>query len=253
MSSSSHTRPPGSGPRQGDSEGEGVPELPSLASWEEPVSPPAPGELPLPVRLAVQEAREATTEAERAVAAGKLNQQFDTLEAGSGSRQVADLLHELLEGGQLAGLEDTTGRTCRSAATEALLRLGFPFALEVRPEDLDHLRGLDGEQGFPWASLAAGGVLGAGIIAQWLALPDSPNSNDTGSLLPLIVLMGLSLLTLLPGLLAPERSDAKRAGLLGLLFLALIQLYLGFFGGYYGTLSGSAGLLACLLLLLPRR
>jgi hypothetical protein len=205
------------------------------------------------VRLSVQEARAASTEAERAVAAGKLNQRLDTLEAGSGGRQVADLLHALLEGGQLAGLEDTTGRTCRAAATEALLRLGFPFALEVRPEDLEHLRGRDEEQGFPWASLAAGGVLGTGLIAQWLALPEGPKSNNPGLLLPLIVLMGLSLLTLVPGLLAPERSDAKRAGLLGLLLLALVQLYLGFFGGYYGALSGSAGLLAWLLLLLPRR
>jgi hypothetical protein len=205
------------------------------------------------VRLAVQEARAASTEAERAVAAGRLNQQFDTLEAGSGGRQVADLLHELLEGGQLAGLEDTTGRTCRAAATEALLRLGYPFALEVRPEDLEHLRGRDGEQGFPWASVAAGGVLGTGILAQLLTLPDELISNESGQLLPLIVLMGLSLLSLMPGLLAPERSDAKRAGLLGLLLLALVQLYLGFFGGYYGTLSGGAGLLAWLLLLLPRR
>jgi uncharacterized membrane-anchored protein len=78
-------------------------------------------------------------------------------------------------------------------------------------------------------------------------------SNDTGLLLPLIALMGLSLMALVPGLLAPERSDAKRAGLLGLLLLALVELYLGFFGGYYGTLSGSAGLLAWLLLVLPRR
>jgi hypothetical protein len=205
------------------------------------------------VRLAVQEAREASTEDERAVAAAKLNAQLDTLEAGSGGRQVADLLHGLLEGGQLAGLEDTTGRTCRAAATEALLRLGFPFALEVRPEDLDHLRGRDGEPGFPWASLAAGGVLGSGLLAQWRALPEDVKSNDTGLLLPLIALMGLSLMALVPGLLAPERSDAKRAGLLGLLLLALVELYLGFFGGYYGTLSGSAGLLAWLLLVLPRR
>ncbi len=253
MSSSSHTRPPGSGSRQGDSEGEGVPELPFLASWEEPVSPPPPGELPLPVQLAVQAARAASTEAERAVAAAKLNQQLDTLEAGSGGRQVADLLHELLEGGQLAGLEDTTGRTCRAAATEALLRLGFPFALEVRPEDLDHLRGRDAGQGFPWASLAAAGVLGTGIVAQWLALSEGLESNDSGMFLPLIALMGLSLMALVPGLLAPEHSEAKRAGLLGLLLLALVQLYLGFFGGYHGALSGGAGLLAWLLLLLPRR
>jgi hypothetical protein len=179
--------------------------------------------VPLPVLLAIQEARAASSEAERAVLAARLNQQLDTLEAGAAGRQVADLLHGLLESDQLAGLEDVEGRTCRAAATEALLRLGFPFALEVRPEDL----------------------------AQWLALTDAPTKD--GPLLPLVLLLGLSLMALVPAVLGPERSNSQRAGLLGLLILALIQLYLGVFGGYYGTLSGAAGLLAWLLLWLPRR
>lgn len=201
--------------------------------------------------LAVQEARAASSEAERAVLAARINQQLDTLEAGAAGRQVADLLHGLLESDQLAGLEDAEGRTCRAAATEALLRLGFPFALEVRPEDLEHLRGLgQGTEGLSWASWAATGTLGAGIVAQWLALTEDPTQ---GTVLPLVLLMGLSLMALVPAVLGPERSNSQRAGLLGLLILALIQLYLGVFGGYYGTLSGAAGLLAWLLLWLPRR
>lgn len=216
-----------------------------------------PGEVSLPVLEAVQEARAATSEAERAVLAERVNHQLDTLEVGDEGRRVADLLHLLLESGQLAGLEDATGRTCRAAATEALLRLGFPFALEVRPEDLEHLRGLDpsAPSRFPWAPWAAAGTLGAGAVTQWWLAQASQHPLPPGdeAMLPLIVLMGLSLLSLVPALLGPERSDARRAGLLGLLVLALVQVFLGVFGGYYGTFSGGAALLAWLLLVLPRR
>jgi hypothetical protein len=207
------------------------------------------------VLLNLEEARVATTEAERAGRAARINQQLDALEAGGSGRQVADLLHELLESGQLAGLEDAEGRTCRAAATEALLRLGYPFALEVRPEDLEHLRGLDKDgRRFPWASVAAGGTMAAGLLGQWAALPRELFTEENGALLlPLTLLMGLSVMGLVPALLGAERSDTRRAGLLGLLVLALVQLYLGAFGGYYGTLSGAAGLLAWLLLWLPRR
>jgi hypothetical protein len=206
--------------------------------------------------LAVQEAQAASSEAERAVWAERINHQLDTLTAGSEGRQVADVLHQLLEGGQLAGLEEATGRTCRAAATEALLRLGFPFALEVRPEDLEHLRGQDTDAPgrYPWAPWAAASTQGVGLLAQWAELPGGPLLPEGDEpVLPLVLLMGLALLSLVPALLGPERSDSRRAGLLGLLILALIQLYLGLFGGYYGTFSGGAALLAWLLLVLPRR
>ena len=92
----------------------------------------------------------------------------------------------------------------------------------------------------------------AGIAAQG-GLPSLQGEAWKGPVLPLVLLMGLSLLCLVPGGLGPERSASKRAGLLGLLVLSLVQLYLGLFGGYYGALSGGAGLLAWLLLMLPRR
>lgn len=212
-----------------------------------------PEEAPVRVRALVEEARVASTEADRSLLAGKLNHQLDTLAAGGGSREVADLLQQLLESGQLAGLEDMGGRSCRAAATEALTRLGFPFALEVRPEDLAWLRGQDEESaGFPWVPTAAGALLVAGIAAQW-GLPLLQGETLEGPALPLVLLMGLMLMCLVPGGLGPERSASRRAGLLGLLVLSLVQLYLGVFGGYYGTLSGGAGLLAWLLLMLPRR
>ncbi|MFY0564741.1 hypothetical protein ACN28E_12875 [Archangium lansingense] len=253
MSSTTHTRPPGSGSREGEPGEEGRAELPSLAPWEEPASPAVPEPAPGQVLALVQEGRAAATEAERALVAGKLNQALDALAAGRGSREAADLLHQLLESGQLAGLEEAGGRTCRAAAIEALTKFGFPYALEVRPEDLAWLRDETGDaQVSPWAPTMAGTVLVAGIVAQWV-LPSLMGEPLRGSVLPLTLLMGLMLMTLVPGVLGPERSASKRAGLLGLLVLSLVQLYLGVFGGYYGALSGVAGLLAWLLLMLPRR
>ncbi|HEY0096926.1 MAG TPA: hypothetical protein VGB96_21545 [Archangium sp.] len=227
--------------------------MPSLAPWEAPASPAVPEATPERVRALVDDARVAASDAERAQVAGELNQQLDALAAGGGSREVADLLEQLLESGRLAGLEDAGGRSCRAAATEALTRLGFPYALEVRPEDLAFLRGQDeASQGFPWVPTAAGALLVAGIAAQW-GTPFLRGEELEGPVLPLVLLMGLSLMALVPGVLGPERSASQRAGLLGLLVLSLVQLYLGLFGGYYGALSGGAGLLAWLLLMLPRR
>jgi hypothetical protein len=254
VSDTTHTRPPPSGARQGEPGEEGSAELPSLAPWEAPVIPDVPEATPERVLALVEEARVAASDAERALVAGTLNRQLDALAAGGGSREVADLLQQLLESGRLAGLEDTGGRSCRAAATEALTRLGFPYALEVRPEDLAFLRGQDeSSQGFPWAPPAAGTLLVAGLAAQWWSFSSHPPGDELETPLPLVLLMGLSLLSLVPGVLGPERSASQRAGLLGLLVLSLVQLYLGVFGGYYGTLSGGAGLLAWLLLMLPRR
>lgn len=254
MSDTPHTRPPHSGARQGEPGEEGSAELPSLAPWEAPESPAVPEATPERVRALVEEARVAASDAERVLVAGTLNQQLDALAAGGGSREVADLLEQLLESGRLAGLEDSGGRSCRAAATEALTRLGFPYALEVRPEDLAFLRGQHEAQGFPWVPTAAGTLLVAGLAAQgWSFSAHPPGDEWEGPLLPLVLLMGLSLLSLVPGVLGPERSASQRAGLLGLLVLSLVQLYLGVFGGYYGALSGGAGLLAWLLLMLPRR
>lgn len=252
MSGTTHTRPPGSGSRQGGPTEEEGAELPSLASWEAPVLPSEP-EARLAVLPLVEEVRRATTEAGRAALAAKLNARLDALAAEGGSREVADLLEQLLESGQLEGLADAEGRSCRAAATEALTRLGFPFALEVRPEDLAHLRGQDGDSaGFRWAPWAAGGVLGAGFIAQWVLLLEQGGSQ-AGAQPPLSLLMGLALMALLPGVLGPERSLSRRAGLLVLVVASLLQVFLSVFGGYHGAVSGLAGLLAWLLLMLPRR
>lgn len=58
----------------------------------------------------------------------------------NGGRPAAELLTSLLDQGRLAELVDWEGRTCRAAAADALIGLGYPYALELSPEDLEHLR-----------------------------------------------------------------------------------------------------------------
>jgi hypothetical protein len=168
---------------------------------------------------------------------------------------VADLLLHLLESGLLEGLVERGGRTCRSVAVESLTGFGFPYALEVRPEDLDHLREWTRRRRGPAVppGVWPAGVLGGGFVGQWWALP-LEEASEVGGLGPLlVVLMGLALMGLMMALLAPERSPSRRAGLFVLLLLSLVEVFLGGPAGYHGAASGLAGLMACLLLVRTRR
>jgi hypothetical protein len=200
----------------------------------------------------LEEAR-AAAGAERVALAWHLNRELEALGAEGGSREVADLLLQLLESGRLEGLEEAEGRTCRGVAVETLVGLGYPYALEVRPEDLEFLRHQTRppQTGLLSKGALAAGVLGAGFVGEWALLPPELANGKSGLGLPLFFLMALT--GMVTALWGDEGSDTRRAGLLGLLVVSLVQLYLGVFGGYYGALSGLAGVLAWLLLLLPRR
>jgi hypothetical protein len=91
---------------------------------------------------------------------------------GEDRRAVADLLVGALAAGRLEVLVDGEGRTARGAAAEALLGLGYPWALEIAPEDLAHLRqeqarreGAGAPGGRAAATLALGAVGGAALLA----------------------------------------------------------------------------------------
>lgn len=62
------------------------------------------------------------------------------LDLGS-PRATADCLQNLLASGDLATLRAFDGTSARAVAVERLLALGYPYALEVSPEDLAHWRG----------------------------------------------------------------------------------------------------------------
>ena len=201
----------------------------------------------------IEQAREASG-AEHSARALRLNRHLEALASGGGSREVADVLLRLLESGQLEELEEKGGRTCRAVAVETLLRLGFPYALEVRPEDLEHLR----QRGSPRRrrrvvpTALAAGSLGAGLVGEWWMLPHGFDTSSAA--LPLVTVMGLQLLALMAAVLGAERSDARRAGLWVLALLSALQVLLGVLGFSPALLvGGGAGLLAWLLLWLPRR
>jgi hypothetical protein len=209
-----------------------------------PGKPTPPLDLPLPVLVLVEQATR-VPEAERPEVASRLNALLAQMAREGGDRQVADTFHRLLEGGKLQGLVDTEGRSCRAVAVESLLALGFPYALEVRPEDLEHLRtaGRPGRGG-PYGPAVPLAVLGMGLAGQtaWeLLRHDGPDGLVT-------VQVGLSLLTAVALWLAPPGTAVYRVGL-GLLaavsgFALVLSLVPGLPAGLW---AGLAGLVAAFL------
>ncbi|WP_204494380.1 hypothetical protein [Archangium primigenium] len=227
----------------------------SLAPWEPSADlPSAVLEEEALARL-VTEAREASGEARQALLL-PLVSRLESLGAGGGSRENADVLLRLLEGDLLRNLEARGGRPLRSLAVEALLRMGYPYALEVRPEDLAFLRDEQAPT-FNVPLIARSGAVGAlalGFFFQWGAVPTiHSHSFDAGIDPPLALAMGLSALSLVAGLLGPPRSLTRQVGLGLLVVLGVLQLWMGSRSGYHGQVSGAAGLLAWLLLVLARR
>ena len=84
-----------------------------------------------------------------------------TLTQRGSSAEAAALLTRLLDSRALDGLEHG-GSSLRAVAVEALLELGFPHALEVRPEDLEFLRAT---QAKPWIQRAI--AVGVGATGLW--------------------------------------------------------------------------------------
>ncbi|NOJ78868.1 hypothetical protein HNV28_11025 [Myxococcus xanthus] len=207
-------------------------------------TPTPPLDLPLPVLVLTEQARR-VPEAERPLVAARLNLQLSRMARTGGDRLVADTFLRLLESGRLSGLVDAKGRTCRAAAVEALLSLGFPYALEVQPEDLAHLRANTLQRKThrlkPGACVA---VLVGGIGAQ--VVHEALFRQGDASLLTSQV--GLSLLAMAALWLAPPRTPVYRVGLLMLTLVSLagaVSTVLGV--ADMGLWVGLAGLVAAFL------
>lgn len=108
--------------------------------------------------------------AEQPALTGALHRALAALPRGEASARA---LLELLEGQRLHGLADATGTSSRAEAVRALLRLGYPWALEVEPADLAFLRQEErrgGRRG-GWRVLLLVALLGGGAGAYLLARP----------------------------------------------------------------------------------
>ncbi|WP_224366077.1 hypothetical protein [Hyalangium versicolor] len=222
-----------------------------------PSSRPAPGvntpppETPLPVLLLVEQAQNASGE-ERQELSRRINRWLDKMVSEGGSRHVADWFHHLIERGRLEGLADAAGQSCHETAVRGLLAMGFPYALEVRPEDLERLKPRQSQPKHRKRGRklkgAAAGVLVGGLGAE-VAL-------DVLRQLPgmelLTVEVGLLLLALVTLLVSRPRSAAHNMGLAVLLVVSMLTLSLGVLGGYAGLAAGLGGLVAALLFALHR-
>lgn len=183
-------------------------------------------------------------QAEGPAEADAIAQALGTLR-GKPSRQAADQLRQLLETGALEGLAASDGRTCRAVAVDVLLTFGFPFALEVTPEDLAHYRA----HGRPrrWTpAVVSGGLLVLALsgleLGTALATADRPGVTAAHAVLTLVAAAAV--------VLAGRRSVRWLA--LGALALAGALGIAGGLLGLAGTLVPGLGALVAAALMAGR-
>jgi hypothetical protein len=165
---------------------------------------------------------------------------------------VADWFHHLIEGGRLEGLADAAGHSCQETAIRGLLAMGFPYALEIRPEDLERLHPQDAQRRSQTREVglkvAAAGLVGVGALTE-VVLDLLSEKPMTGLF---TVEVGVSLLALVALLFSGPRTPLRNMGLAVLLVASVLSVSLGVMAGYAGLVSGLAGLVATLLFALHR-
>ncbi len=137
------------------------------------------------LRTALRASRVLASGRESAVRAEQLLRVLDGLAAAPPSEDAAAELVRALDEHQL-DLEDADGRSCRAAAVGVLLAYGYPHALHLTPEDLQHYRsasrpgltrwgvvalsaGVAGMAGFQLSTFPTVGTAVAGGLAAALA------------------------------------------------------------------------------------
>jgi hypothetical protein len=111
-------------------------------------------------------------------------------------RARADFLLLLIESPEMHELQGNDGRTVRAAAVQALLDLGYPYALELPPEALSEVqfRPKAAAQEIPVAGLIATSV---GLLVQlgyaMSEMLKGPASKGTGSILGALIFLGIML------------------------------------------------------------
>jgi len=209
------------------------------------------------LRSTVMRAGTATAQERRALAE-QINEAFIRLGQRGGARQVADFLLRFLEAGALSGLADSEGRSCRGRAVEALLAMGYPYALEISPEDLEHLRNESGAQGGQmdgWTVWALGAA-GVGSLVEF-ARSISPAAAKTGDLADLVppwvwIQVGLAVIGALVAAFSGPASPVRRGGLGVLVVSALMGFVVFLATGEQEPVIGALGALVAAILLSRR-
>lgn len=221
----------------------------SQESAEEPSRPGGGVDIGL-LHSQVVRARKAAGQARRQLG-DDINAAFRRLGQSGGSRAVADFLLKQLEDKTLHDLVDSEGRSCRAVAVEALLAMGYPYALELAPEDLEHLR-QDGSAG-PLGVFGSAGLLlaalGGGVEAtQVLSHGGRWNAAEW---MGTLVHVGVILLTALLSALGKQGPNGRQLALTLLVVagFAGVPLYLM---GVTPAAVGIVGAIAAALLLSRR-
>lgn len=153
-----------------------------------------------------------------------------TLDLGS-PRATADRLQALLASGALESLRTADGTSARAAAVERLLGLGYPYALEVSPEDLAHWRQERPSGANDGRGLAVLVMTVAVCLALW-GLSDPPSGVG------LVTVLGLEGVAVAGAVRPSLRAWARKA----VFALGVLACVLGFRYGVGTLLPGIAGL-----------
>lgn len=196
---------------------------------------------------------------ERRSLGDQINEAFQRLAQSGGSRQVADFLLKQLEAGGLKDLSDSEGRSCRGRAVEALLAMGYPYALEVAPEDLEQLREetgagagrFDGWAGWGLASVvvSSGVELARTLSPATESLPYDSRLHDVPALVWIHV--GLAVVSSLVAAFTRQETAWRRLSLAVLVMSGMLGALL-FMNGQEPPLLGVVGSLVAAMLLARR-
>jgi hypothetical protein len=158
------------------------------------------------------------------------------LELGS-PRTTADCLLKLLASGDLAPLRASDGTSARAVAVERLLALGYPYALEVSPEDLAHWREERPSGAADGRGLSVLVMTVAVCLSLW-GVSEPPTGIGLASVL------GLEAVTVMGAVRPRLRAWARKA----VFALGVLACALGLRYGFATLLPGVAGLVTAYLI-----
>ena len=152
-------------------------------------------------------------------------------------RATADRLEQLLAGGALAPIRGPDGTSARAVAVDRLLALGYPYALEVSPEDLSHWRAERPSEAGDGRGLAVLVVSGAVCLSLW-----GVSTPPSGFGLSVVLAMEVATIA------AAVRPSLRRVGRQLLFALGIVGGIVGFRYGAGTLLPAVAAFVATRLL-----
>lgn len=182
-------------------------------------------------------------------AADELAMALKMLAVRSPTLQTRDLLQGILDRKELDGFNGTDGISCRAAVINAQVALGFPYALEVAPDDLVLLREATRHAYRPRHTALVAGALSlvwnAGFVLLLGVIASSASNKDKLALVmaPFVIGAAHALAALVTGARSKPNRRAFQVlawmGLLGPLFTGIAALEIGIGGLVAGVIAAA--------------